>query len=581
MRRSDNKENNQQRKGQQAMEEQKIMKVKHFTMQNVKGVNLFDYEFPLSGVTTLGGRNNQGKTSVLNGMQYAAGGETYRPTNYHKDDTAEESFLRMVFSNGIIAQRVGDSADLKVYDENGKLSRQRLLDQFITKFALDLPKFLNGSDKDRAEILLKALHIEDKVETLDAAIQSEYEERTIIGRIRDQKRKAGKEMPFHEGVPEEELSPSDILARMQEVNVRNAKIQAAKQELDKNNADLIRLVEAGEKIDAALAKVDGETVSLCEKVDADCKTKVASIEEQIRKLQDSIKAAQEFAVSHKAQIRKSAEENKKALSGQKTENDKAVDALTDKIASAEMQDFTLEDTSSFQREIDEVENTNVKVRENIARAKVLKEADEQALKYDEKTAVIEDLRKQKDALLQGAGLPYPGLSVENKVVTLNGKAWDCMSESMKIRVGCAIVMRINPSCKFMFVDKLEQLDPESLAELDQFAKDHDIQIIGTRVTTNPDDCTIIIKNGYIEGMENHMAEIPKIVRRGKGEKKGDAEKSTDVAKEATPATEELPDTPVIKAAYAGMETDAMKRARELLARKRQQIIGGGESTVEG
>ena len=72
-----------------------------------------------------------------------------------------------------------------------------------------------------------------------------------------------------------------------------------------------------------------------------------------------------------------------------------------------------------------------------------------------------------------------------------------------------------------------------------------------------------------------------LVWPGKGEKKGDAEKSTDVAKEATQATEELPDTPVIKAAYAGMETDAMKRARELLARKRQQIIGGGESTVEG
>lgn len=563
------------------MEEQKVMKVKHFTMQNVKGVNLFDYEFPLSGVTTLGGRNNQGKTSVINGMQYAIGGENYRPSNYHKDDTEAESFLRMVFSNGIVAQRVGDSADLKVYDETGKVSRQRLLDQFITKFALDLPKFLNGSDKDRAEILLKALHIEDKVETLDAAIQSEYEERTVIGRIRDQKRKAGKEMPFHEGVPETEISPSDIIARMQEVNLRNAKIQAAKQELEKNNAALVRLVEAGEHIEDALGKVDGETVSLCEKVDADCKAKVASIEDQIRKLQDSIKAAQDFAVTHKAQIRKSSEENKKALSLQKAENDKAVDELTEKIAAAEMQDFTLEDTSSFQMEIDEVENTNVKVRENIARAKVLHEADEQALKYDEKTAVIEDLRKQKDALLQGAGLPYPGLSVENKVVTLNGKAWDCMSESMKIRVGCAIVMRINPSCKFMFVDKLEQLDSESLAELNQFAIDHDIQIIGTRVTTNPDDCTIIIKNGYIEGMENHMAEIPKIVRRKKGDKNSDVETSPSSAGDETHAAEDKHDSPVIAAAYAGEETDAMKRAKELLARKRKQIIDNANSSVEG
>ena len=558
------------------MDEQKVMKVKHFTMQNVKGVNLFDYEFPLSGATVLGGKNNQGKTSVLNGMQYTVGGETYRPSNYHKDDTTEESLLRMVFSNGIVAQRIGDSADLKVYDENGKVARQKLLDQFITKFALDLPKFLNGSDKDRADILLKALHLEDEVNRLDDEIASEYEDRTFIGRIRDQKKKAGKEMPFHEGVPETEISPSDILARMQEVNVRNAKIEAAKQELNKHNADLVRLIETGEKIEAAISKVDGETKSLCDKVDEDCKAKVASIEEQIRKLQESIQAANAFAVSHKEQIVKSAETNKDALSRQKMENDKAVEELSDKIAAAETQDFTLEDTTTFQRELDAVEDTNIKVRENIARAKVLKEADEQALKYDKKTAVIEDLRKQKDALLQGAGLPYPGLSVENKVVTLNGKAWDCMSESMKIRVGCAIVMRINPSCKFMFVDKLEQLDSDSLAELDQFAKDHDIQIIGTRVTTDPDDCTIIIKNGYIEGMENHMAEIPKIVRRGNKA----TNKTTETAATAD-AIEDKPESPVIAAALAGTETDAQKRAKEILARKRKQIMEAAESTIEG
>ena len=250
--------------------------------------------------------------------------------------------------------------------------------------------------------------------------------------------------------------------------------------------------------------------------------------------------------------------------------------MAEKITQAEAQDFSLEDTSAFQRELDAVEETNIKVRENIARDKVLKEADEQSRKYDEKTAVIEDLRKQKDALLQGAGLPYPGLSVENKVVTLNGKAWDCMSESMKIRVGCAIVMRINPSCKFMFVDKLEQLDQESMKELDQFAKDHDIQIIGTRVTTNPDDCTLIIKNGYIEGMENHMAEIPKIVRR-KGKKASvEAEIETEVAE---PEDEK---NVVVKSAYEGEETEAMKKAKELLARKRQQFLDNqGNLNLEG
>ena len=549
-------------------EEKKVMKVKRFTMENVKAVNLFDYEFPENGVISLGGGNNQGKTSVLNGMQYAVGGETFRPTNFKKDDSDGEPLLRMEFTNGIVAQRIGESADLKVYDETGKLSRQKLLDQYISKFALDLPRFLNGTDKERADILLKALHIEDKVNALDEAIESEYTDRTIIGRIRDQKKKAGKEMPFHEDVGETELSPSDILSRMQEVNVRNAKIQAAKQELDKNNADLVRLVEAGEKIDTALAKVDSETEALCEKVDEDLANKLKAINEQIKRLQESIVSTNEFAESHKAQIIKSAEANKAALASQKSENDKAVDALTEKITAAETHDFTLEDTSSFQRELDALEDTNIKIRENIARSKVLQEADEQSRKYDEKTAVIEDLRKQKDALLQGAGLPFPGLSVENKVVTLNGKAWDCMSESMKIRVGCAIVMRINPSCKFMYVDKLEQLDKESMAALNQFAVDHDLQIIGTRVTDNPEDCTVIIKNGYIEGMENHMAEIPVIVRKGKRQDSPE----TVTVETLSNDEEEKPDTPVIEAAYAGNETDAMKRAKELLARKRKQIM---------
>jgi hypothetical protein len=558
------------------MEEQTVMKVKHFTMQNVKAVNLFDYEFPISGVTTIGGRNNQGKTSVLNGMQYTIGGESYRPTNYHKDGAADEAMLSMEFTNGIVAQRIGNSADLKVYDPTGKLSRQKLLDQFITKFAIDLPKFLNGTDKERASILLKALHLEDKVEKLDEAIDSEYEERTVIGRIRDQKKKAGMEMPYHTGVPETELSPSDILARMQAVNVRNAKIQAAKEELDKHTLTLASMVEAGEKMAATIAKMDGETEDLCTKVASDCANKIHGIREQIAMLEKSIDEALQFAETHKAQIRKSAEENKAAIEKRKSENDKAIEELAEKITQAEAQDFSLEDTSAFQRELDAVEETNIKVRENIARDKVLKEADEQSRKYDEKTAVIEDLRKQKDALLQGAGLPYPGLSVENKVVTLNGKAWDCMSESMKIRVGCAIVMRINPSCKFMFVDKLEQLDQESMKELDQFAKDHDIQIIGTRVTTNPDDCTLIIKNGYIEGMENHMAEIPKIVRR-KGKK---ASVEADIETEVAEPEDEK--NVVVKSAYEGEETDAMKKAKELLARKRQQFLDNqGNLNLEG
>ena len=78
-----------------------------------------------------------------------------------------------------------------------------------------------------------------------------------------------------------------------------------------------------------------------------------------------------------------------------------------------------------------------------------------------------------------------------------------------------------------------------------------------------------------------MAEIPKIVRRRKGDKKDDAETEKVVADEATTPSKEKNDSPVIEAAYAGVETDAMKRAKELLARKRKQIIDNANSSVEG
>ena len=74
-----------------------------------------------------------------------------------------------------------------------------------------------------------------------------------------------------------------------------------------------------------------------------------------------------------------------------------------------------------------------------------------------------------------------------------------------------------------------------------------------------------------------MVEVPKITRR---KPKDDvAEKETTVATEVAPSNGDG-DSPVITAAYAGAETDAMKRAKELLARKRQQIIDNAKSMEE-
>jgi hypothetical protein len=116
--------------------------------------------------------------------------------------------------------------------------------------------------------------------------------------------------------------------------------------------------------------------------------------------------------------------------------------------------------------------------------------------YDSLTCQIQKISDQKNALLAAANLPLPGLSVLNGGLTLDGKAWDCMSHSDQLRAAAAIVRRINPKCGFVFLDKLEAYDTDTLREFGAWAEKEGLQIIGTRVSTGP-ECSIIIEDGAV------------------------------------------------------------------------------------
>src|SRR5690606_5186174 len=112
--------------------------------------------------------------------------------------------------------------------------------------------------------------------------------------------------------------------------------------------------------------------------------------------------------------------------------------------------------------------------------------------YQKLTAEIEATRKAKRDLLEGADLPYPGLSVEDGELTYNGLKWDNMAASEQLKVATAIVRKLNPKCGFVLIDKLEQLDLDTLNEFGQWLEAEGMQAIATRVSTG-DECTIIIE----------------------------------------------------------------------------------------
>lgn len=101
------------------------------------------------------------------------------------------------------------------------------------------------------------------------------------------------------------------------------------------------------------------------------------------------------------------------------------------------------------------------------------------------------------ALLNGAGLPLPELSVEDGSLTYKGKHWRDMSGSDQLRVSAAIVRRLNPNCGFVLMDKLEQMDLATLQEFSAWLEAEGLQVIATRVSTGS-ECHIVIEDGMVK-----------------------------------------------------------------------------------
>ena len=404
------------------------VKITALEAENIKRIKAVELEPSPTGLTVIGGKNNQGKTSVLDAICWGLGGEKYRPSKAQREGALLPPNLKITLSNGIIVERKGKNSALKVTDPNGNKSGQQLLNSFIESFALDLPQFLNASNRDKANILLQIIGVGDKLYELESAEKKKYDERTAIGRIADQKAKFAAEMDSYEGVPEMPISASELISQQQAILAKNGENQRLRQNKEICDREL----------------------------------------EQARQALDEAKRRFAQAQANAQTAAKSAEN---------------------------LQD---ESTAELEKNIADIEVINTKVRANFDKAKAEEEAKGYSEQYMRLTAEIEDLRRAKYELLNGADLPLPELSVEDGELTYKGQKWDNMSGSQQLRVAAAIVRRLNPECGFVLLDKLEQMDTDTLREFGQWLEAEGLQAIATRVSTG-DECSIIIEDGYISG----------------------------------------------------------------------------------
>ena len=414
------------------------MKINRLEIENVKRVKAVKLEPAANGLTIIGGNNNQGKTSILDAIAWALGGENYRPSQAQREDSVIPPNLHIVMNNGLIVERKGKNSALKVTDPNGRKGGQQLLNEFVEQLALDLPRFMEASGKKKAEILLQIIGVGDQLAVLDRQEKEQYNERQAIGRIADQKEKFAKEQIFYPDVPSEPVSPTELIRQQQEILAQNGENQRKRQRLHQLEQEY------------------------------------QSVTEELQKL-----LQRQAALESDLKIARSSAEN-----------------LTD------------QSTAELEASIANIEEINRKVRANLDKEKAEEDAREYRRQYDQLSKDIEATRKEKTDLLSSASLPLPELTVEDGELVYKGQRWDNMSGSDRLKVATAIVRKLNPNCGFVLMDKLEQMDLNTLKEFGEWLEAEGLQAIATRVSIG-EECSIIIEDGYVVGQEHPVTEPKK------------------------------------------------------------------------
>lgn len=401
------------------------MKINKLEIENVKRVKAVRIEPDANGLTVIGGRNGQGKTSVLDAIAWALGGDRFKPSQPQRDGSVLPPDIHIVMNNGLVVERKGKNSSLKVLDTAGKLGGQQLLNQFVEQLALDLPRFMGAGSKEKANTLLQVIGVGDKLAELERQEGELYNQRRTIGQISDQKAKYAKEQPYYPDAPKEPVSAAELIRQQQDILAKNGENQRKRENL---------------------ANLESQA--------ADIQRRLDELLEKQRVVMVDLEIARKSAI-----------------------------------------DLHDESTEALERSITEIDETNRRVRANLDKDKAEEDAKQYAAQYNQLTFDIENVRAAKMALLKGAALPLPGLTVENGELLYNGYAWDNLSGSDQLKVATAIVRKLNPECGFVLLDKLEAFDLQTLQEFGAWLEQEDLQVIATRVSTG-EECSIIISDGY-------------------------------------------------------------------------------------
>lgn len=206
------------------------MKIIALDIENVKYLSAVHIE-PDGSLIVVGGDNDQGKTCVLDSIEYAVNGAGSIPS---KPIRAGQKKARVVLNLGdiqVIRTFTKKGTNLVVKNKKGAIfpSPQAMMDKLKGKLAFDPLEFSRMDEKKQAEVLKKLVGLD--FDQMDAKHKNLFDQRTTVNRHgKDLKGQLGG-MAQHDGVPDDEVSIQILGEQYGKALEHNQRIEIAHREL--------------------------------------------------------------------------------------------------------------------------------------------------------------------------------------------------------------------------------------------------------------------------------------------------------------------------------------------------------------
>jgi hypothetical protein len=220
-------------------------------INNFKKIDAIEVDLTGKSLAIFAGENDQGKTSILDGLASIFLGKT-AICDQPLREGCRKGFAKATLSDGSIFERTftaKGTTRLKISAPDNEKHGQRWINTQISKLGIDPEEFIRVDGKKRVEMLLDMSGHRAELEEIARERKKVYDKRTDVNRELKRLEAQLATLPVAvDNLPDEEMSSAEVIAEMkaaQEAGERNRAI-AAQQE-----ATVQKCLEAEEALDRA------------------------------------------------------------------------------------------------------------------------------------------------------------------------------------------------------------------------------------------------------------------------------------------------------------------------------------------